>query len=354
MMENKAQWNFTSQELLFYMERADIQAGDLSLIPQAQEDMLFKDQMIEERSEMKSEDLQLLEQCIRVLANPDRLLQIHINLADGLVSRVFLAMAQSSPGLWVGLGHEEEGYRILLHGDTELKYGLIDSLAAGVALGETRIACDFSTPAALAFLAVLDQYKRSHMLAMLNHADPIFLFEKKDIQDHLAGAHVQDFRWLLPFTDKLMPLRIHDLELAQDPGQALAELVELGIIANMDEESRLFDLEPITLSMAEGYRQKISLAGISHTTRLDTGELLHDVFVIIRTPGDLLLTVMSGAEASFVGISAEELQNLLDSLFISTWATEETQEEQAKTFCQDCGRPVGSGEKFCRHCGSRL
>lgn len=375
MNENKTQWNFTVVELLFHMEISGIKPGELCLIPQnwVDEPKIGQDQVAQKRSEMAPEELGLLEHCLGVLADPDRVLNVHINLGDGAVSRFALGNTQTSPGMWVGLGHEGEAYSILLHGDSELKYGLINSLAAGIPLGETQIGCDLSTPAALTFLGVLDQYKQSHMLSMLNHAEPVSIFTKEDIEKHLSSSNIHDFRWLLPFTDKLMPLRINQLGVSEDADQALSELVELKIIGNVDEESRFFDLEPITLSIAEGYRQKISVAGIGHTARLTTGEFVHDVFVLIRTPGDLLLTVMSGGEASLVGISAEELQNLLDSLLINLplkenqsgeqrqveemarkEITEVNDMESPKRFCKECGSAVSLDAKFCGNCGIGL
>lgn len=375
MMQSKTQWRFTAQELIYHMEISGIGRGGLCLLPETPEDApkTCRDTVAQKRSEMVPEDLRLLERCIGILADPDRLLHVHINLGDGVVSRLSLGHAQSSPGMWAGLRHEGDTHSILLHADSELKYGIIDSLAAQTQLGETQVGCDLSTPAALAFLAVLDQYKRAHMLSMLNHVEPISVFSREDIEQRLAGSHIQDFRWLLPFTDKLMPLGINQLEVSGDAGEALAELAALEIIGKMDEESRLFDLEAVTLSIAEGYRRTISVAGIGHTARIPTGELLHDVFMLIRTPGDLLLTVMSGGQASLVGISAEELQNLLDSLLTISPSEENQGEEQApvaaadtgemtdadkaanpERFCKACGAVAAAGAKFCRSCGGRL
>lgn len=375
MMLSKTQWRFTVQELLYHMEISGIERGGLCLLPETLEDAhkTDRDTVVQKRSEMAQEDLGLFERCLGILADPDRLLHVHINLGDGVVSRLSLGHAQSSPGLWAGLRHEGDAHSILLHGDSELKYGIIDSLAAQTQLGETQIGCDLSTPAALAFLAVLDQYKRAHMLSMLNHVEPISVFSREDIEQRLAGSHIHDFRWLLTLTDKLMPLGINQLGVCGNAGEALAELAALEIIGNMDEVPRLFDLEPITLSIAEGYRQKISVAGIGHTAKLPEGELVHDVFVLIRTPGDLLLTVMSGGEASLVGISAEELQNLLDSLLINSPIKDTQGEEQSpvaaadtreiteayeeanpKRFCKACGTVVAAGAKFCGSCGERL
>ena len=374
MMQSKTQWHFTMQELVSHMEISGIGRGELCLLPEAVSNApnSGRDAVTQKRSEMAPEDLRLLEKCLGILADPDRLLHVHINLGDGVVSRLSLSHVQTSPGLWAGLRSEGDVHSILLYADSELKYAVIDSLAAQTPLGETKIGCDLSTPAALVFLAVLDQYKRSHMLSMLNHVEPISIFAKKNIEDLLAGSHIHDFRWMLPFTDKLMPLGINQLEVSGNAGEALIELTALGLIGNMDEDSKIFDLEPITLSIAEGYRRKISVAGIGHTVKLPTGDLVHDVFVLIRTPGDLLLTVMSGGEASLVGISALELQNLLDSLLTLPPSEETQSEEQTPTaadtkemtdddeaahperYCKACGVPAVAGAKFCRSCGSSL
>lgn len=382
MIENKTQWSFTGQELSFHMEVLGMERGQFCLIPETSEgeSKISQDQIVENRSEMAPEDLRLLDMCIGILTDPDSLLSLHINLGDGALSRLSLASVQTSPGMWVGLRHEEEGYRILLHGDSELKEELIHSLVAQIPLGETQIGCDLSTPAALTFLGVLDQYKRSHIFSMLNNAEPISIFTKEDIERHLSTSDINDFRWLLPFTDKLMPLRINQLEVSENAKDALAELVALKIIENLDEESRTFDLEPITLSIAQGYRQNISVAGIGRTAKLARGELVHDVFVLIRTLGDLILMVLSGGEASLVGINGEELQNLLDSLLINLPLEEDELAEQVpvepvkveeipvkaeeiretseatnlKRFCKTCGSPVNPGAKFCRSCGGKI
>lgn len=374
-MQSKTQWSFTVQELIFHMEISGIRRGELCLVPESADGApgISRDVVVQKRSEMASEDLRLLERCIRVLANPDRLLHVHINLGDGVVSRLSLGHSQSSPGMWTGLRREGDKHSIIVQADSEVKFGIIDSLAAQTELGEMQVGCDLSTSAALAFLAVLDQYKRSHLISMLHHVEPIFIFSKEDIEERLIGSHSHDFRWLLNFTDKLMPLGINQLAVSKDAGAALAELTALRIIGNMDEQSRLFDLEPITLSIAEGYRRNISVAGIGHTARIPTGEILHDVFLLIRTPGDLLVTVMSGGEASLASIGALELQNLLDGL-LTVAGSEVTHDEgetpvapadtsenakdneaaKAKHFCKTCGSEATAGAKFCRYCGERL
>lgn len=401
-MQEKNKWIFSAQQLAFYMEELAVKESRLSLIPQLSEELTEKDRerLDKEKEKWAKEDLSLLESCLRILASPDTLLQAHINLVDSIILRLALAHQSASPGLWVALAPEKEAYRLVIQGDSELKFSLIDSLGAGEGLGKLQMAGDLSTPAALAFLAILDQYKKSHLLSMLNHLQPLSVFSKTDVQDWIKGAGVEDFRWLIPLVDKLVPLDLSELGLASDASSALKELVGYGFIDQLDEEGNLFDLGKVALTLGEGYQKKLSAAVIGRTVKGKDENLAHDVFLLIRMPDDLLLCSLSGQEASLVAIHPEELQNLLDALLSAPSLEDGTQadgppkterdgdgdgngdgdgdgdedrdgekplagqnkrEEKDReaelgspSFCKYCGKSLAPKAAFCPECGKKL
>ena len=266
---------------------------------------------------------QLLEACVRVLAKPGRAVRLHYNVADSTVSRCVVATSEILPGIWVSLAGSADPYRLSMRSDPELRFLISDVLSAAAGIRPTKIGCDFSTEAALTFMAILDQTRRSWLVSQLRHLEPVSLFSLEDVRNRLAEGSIEDFRWTLPLTEKLLPIPIREMTVVEDPRPALLELIEAGLIEPVNEDASIFDLTQPGRLLAEGDRQAASRLVLSQSFLLPEAAIAHDVMLLTRTPSDLLLILMSGEQASLSTLLPGDLSALLEQVFAAPLIVEE-------------------------------
>ncbi|NCC75855.1 MAG: hypothetical protein EOM08_05415 [Clostridia bacterium] len=321
MQFHQDEWIITFAEMDAIIEKAGLQRGSLDVLPplvtaSGLTAPLTDGQEQQPLSEGENHR-QLLEACLSVLANPKRVVRLHYTVADSTISRSILATSDVLPGIWVSLAGSTDPFRLSLRSDPELRFLVHDILAAETAVHPTQIGCDFSTAAALVLLAALDQARRSWLVSLLRHLEPVSLFSLQDIKDRLAESAIEDFRWVLPLVEKLLPIPVRELFVSEDPRSALLELVEAGLIEPVNEEATVYDWTEAGRVLADGDRQAASRLVLSQSFHLPEGEIAHDVVSLIRTPLDLFLFLMSGAEASMSTLLPGDLAALLEQIFAS-------------------------------------
>ncbi|RQD72755.1 MAG: DUF4339 domain-containing protein [Candidatus Syntrophonatronum acetioxidans] len=316
MKSDNGEWITNPEELAAYFEQTGKKRGQLDILPKSS-DAVPESRIKKDRQTMDPDQLRLLDKCLEVLASPDRVLQINYNIADARVSRSFMATSKEMPAVWVTLSGSGESRRVSFRSEPELRHLIIDVLAADSTTRPTRIGCDLSTEGALAFLAILDQYRRSWFVAMLRHLEPISFFTLQDVKERLADSNAEDFRWSLPFIDKVLPITVTEMSVTKDPRQALLELIEAGLIEPVDEQANTFELTEAAQTLAEGDRQAASRLVLSRTFPVSDDEVAHDVLFFVRTPFELFLLLMSGANASLSTLLPGDLNLLLDQIIIT-------------------------------------
>ncbi len=316
MKSQNGEWIGKAEEFAAIFEQTGKNRGALDMLPKGQKEV---DAQSLEKAEFHQDpdQLRLLHSCLTVLADPEQVVQMHYNLGDTTVSRSTLATSEEMPGVWVTLAKTGSTQRLSLRSETELRHLVNRVLSDDTTLRPTQIGCDLSTEAALAFLAILDQYRRAWLISLIRHLEPNTLFTLSDVKERLGDAAVEDFRWVLPFTDKVLPIPVTEMSVCQDPRPALLELVEKGLIEPVDEEATAFDLTEAGKVLAEGEKQAASRMVLSKTCSIGNDTLAHDVLLFTRSPFDLTLCLMSGAEASLSTLLPGDLDRLLTRLLLS-------------------------------------
>lgn len=394
MYIHNQEWVITASEAVALLQKTGRKRGPLDVLPNVPDTVAEPaDLVLDETTSglaIGENTTQLLEACIAVLASPKRVVRLHYNVADSTVSRSIFATSDELPGIWVSLAGSAEPFRLSMRSDPELRFLIGDVLSAGAGIRLTKIGCDFSTQAALTFMAILDQTRRSWLVSLLRHLEPVSLFSLDDVKERLAEGGVEDFRWTLPLVEKLLPIPIGEMAVSEDPRPALLELIKAGLIEPVNEEATIFDWTEPGRVLTEGNRQAGSRMVLSQSYLLPEAELGHDVMLLTRTPLDLFLILMSGAEASLSTLMPEDLDTLMEQVFAAPLMTETVQgpepaisgsekgptivavppltppqpmvpvqstvpaSQTARKFCTSCGTQLSEGAKFCRQCGAKI
>ncbi len=327
MKIENGEWILTPSELAACFKETGNTPGELSLIPKSEEE-IDRAKIAEERSTQTEEQLAILDKCLKVLGDPHQIVLMHYNLADTTVSRSTLATSEELPGAWVTLAQTGKTMRLSFRSQLEIRNLIFEVLAADNTVRPTKMACDLSTAGALTFLALLDQYRRSWLISLIKHLEPVNLFTIEDIKERLNEAEVEDFRWSLPFTDKLLPIPIKEMAVAQDPRPGLLELVEAGIIEPVNEEATAFDITEAGQVFIDGNNQAACRLVLTQTYHTEEGEPAHDVFLLTRTSFDLFMVTMGGAEASLTTLLPGDLDLLVRHVFLMADSAENDAEDE--------------------------
>ena len=317
MKSQNGEWIGKAEEFAAYFEHTGNKRGSLDVLPKGQREIDFESELksIDKKElDQDPDQLRLLESCLSVLADPEQVVQMHYNMADTTVSRSILAKSKEMPGLWVTLAKTGDTQRLSFRSETELRHLIGRVLSDDNTIRPTQVGCDLSTEAALAFLAILGQYRRAWLISLIRHLEPVTLFSLSDVKERLEEADVEDFRWVLPLTDKLLPMPVAEMSVCEDPRSALLELVEKGLIEPVDEEATAFELTEAGKVLAEGEKQAASRMVLSKTCSTSGGQLVHDVLLFTRSSFDLTLYLMSGAEASISTLLPGDLELILDNI----------------------------------------
>lgn len=369
MYIHDGQWLIEAAEIYQKVEELKIGKGALSVLPPAPD----KASIIQPKE--GQEETKLLDKCIRILANPDKVLYLHYNIADGVVSRSALAKSEILPETWVTISGTSDPYSISIRSEAEIKFLVGDVLSTNNLWGSQEFGSDMSTQGALTLMAVLDHVRRSWMISALNHVEPIGMFSLEDIRERLVDSQNEDFRWTLHFTEKHIPIPVKEMDFLDDLRPAMQELIDAGLVEEIDEEGDLFDITKEGEYLAEIERQAASRMVLSRVNQISEGEITYDIFTFIRGPLDLILYLLSGGNASFGALQPYDAEVIISEILdpsikedLQEIGVEGTPEREAEakpepemapegaraSFCSQCGNPVGPEALFCQNCGSKL
>jgi hypothetical protein len=379
------EWIITAAEIEAVLARTQCSQGPLAVLPSIPNQDAANSENTEPGQKPSSSDgsnSELLSACICVLANPERVVRMHSNVADSSVSRSIMATGAALPGVWVTITGSAEPFRISMRSDPELRFLVSDMLSAETTYSPSLISCGLSTEAALVLMACLDQSRRSWLVSLLKHLEPISIFSVEDINFCLSEGKIEDFRWTLPLVDKLLPIPIDEMAFRADPRPALMELVGAGLIETINEEANVFDWTEAGRVLAEGNRQAAARLVLSQSFLLQDDDIAHEIMLLTRTPLDVFLIMVSGADASLITMLPGDIDSLLEQVFVAPFAQNsepETDDSEAaasessaavqaepiapsasstaeavptKRFCTQCGEQLMAGAKFCLKCGT--
>lgn len=340
-----------NKEMLARLAAEGLERGPMDVLPPAEKGLGV--QGVFDPANHDPVKIKLLDACLRVLADPAKVLRLQYNLGDTTVSRAVCAASAYMPGVWVTLAGTGERARISLRSETELLYLVSEALAANALVRPTWIGGEISTAGALALLAILDQTRRAWLISLLRHLEPATVFSPADVRERLEESTNNDFRWLLNLTNEVLPIPAAEMQVAIEPRPALLELIEVGLVIAADEEVEYLDLSEAGLLLSEANKQAISRVALSQTGFTPDGDIAHDVIAFIRGSLDLFMVLMSGELASFASLLPGDLAILLKKTFAppprrpdAAWEKHKIPAGQEDQPCPDAAI-TEAAEEFC-------
>lgn len=341
-------------------------SNSLALLPDGDPAADTKARLGAEFAQMDEAHRQRLAIAIGVLRAPAKVAYLNHTIADETVSRGVLAWTASIPDQIVALARSGILRRISYWKPSSLRASITRILAADTKLSDDAIGCKLSSTAVLTFLAILDQLRAVRLYSMLNHTEPSTMFSPDEIQERLAGAAVEDFRWPLNFTDKVLPGLAAALT-ANDVSTAFRELIEEHLIEPVleTERSKRYDLTEMGRVICNGVVHDVTKVALSLCDHHPDGQYGHDLALWIRGAFHLFLFAMAGQEGAICAVSNAELEEFLNQALALPPAPAEggrqTSAQQAATtpspaasICPHCGAAIRPGLKFCEGCGQPL
>jgi hypothetical protein len=176
--------------------------------------------------------------------------------------------------------------------------------------GIQRIA--LGTPAALVWLAILDQLRYAHLASLIDHCAPVEVFGGADISSRFDQSRQEDFRWPLNFVARLAPLPLHELDVARDPLPALSELEAARLVERVGGQGATptFELSPGGAAAADAILHDVSKLALAVTQTLERGTVT-DIVLLVRSALALHMFYLSGGESAFGGATGVDADNVL-------------------------------------------
>jgi hypothetical protein len=328
----------------------------LSFLPAGNAAAEVKARLAAEFGQMEEAHRQRLAIAIGVLRAPAKIAYLNHTIADETVSRGMLAWSPSVPDYIVAMARTGSVRRVSYWTAASLQGSITRILAADVKLPDDGIGCKLPSTAVLTFVAILDQLRAVRLYSMLNHAAPSTMFSPAEIQERLAGAAVEDFRWPLNFTDKVLPGMAAALT-PDDVSKAFQDLIAAELIEPVveTEGSKRYDLTEEGRVICDGVLHEVTKVALSLCDQHPDGQLGHDLALLIRGAFHLFLFMMSGQDGSVCAVNNADLDDLLTRALASPTSAPAGAAQQPKPrFCGECGQPAAPGIRFCGNCGASL
>ena len=309
MVLEDGEWIVTESELGAIAEGLGLRNGLLGVLPREASSAPEAREVLDAFRSLEAGQRQVLESVLGVLASPRKLARLHTVQGGEVVSRAVLATKHDFGGGWATLASSGNVGRVSLRSEAELRLLVQRTLAADDSLRGDRLGLSLSTPAALAFLAAADHLRRVRLIALVRHEEVPDIFSPQEVAARLQESDVEDFRWVLPFLDKLLPLKVRELAVSKDPVPALAELAQRGLIEAFDESvpPTLFQLSEAGRFVAAGLRHEVSRAALGVTAFYEDDAVGHDAYLFVRSPYNLFMVHLSGPAAGLSTVLAGDL-----------------------------------------------
>jgi len=301
---------FSALRKIFAAER-----NTISLLPPEEpslDDMKLASAAVKQ---LTPEELAEIKRAIQALAAPDRAARFHHAVADESITRSVLAWPSGKTSEIAGVTRLGNNRRVTLRAPWELSTSLACLLAADERLRDQNFAVKIPTQAAIALLVIFDQLQHARLYSMMTHASPIDSFAPGEIFQRLAEAEVEDFRWVLPFMEKVMPSGALTSITKEEIQTAFSQLSKSGLIEAVDENATLYQLTGNGAFAADAVFHNLSRAAICICHTRPDGVVGYETLLFLRGPSALFLYALSGLEGVVLTLSASELNNTLQEVF---------------------------------------
>ncbi len=339
------------------MERLGIIRNDLFDVIDIPDDADTTDYAGKWWKELDPDTQREVRELLQAIASPQQLTRIKILREEEKLITTIMVQDSSSlddPGYLIG-ETEERRYmdaQKLLEADAMVSTLLL-YLDSGREIGELELRFTVPVEHFPVFLGVLDLYRRSYMISILEHTEEPESLKVEDVLNAVNdGVETPDLRWTLPFVHPILsePVEV-DLEKVRN---GLYYLATLDLIEVTDDYSEITLNEPMDLIVKELLRKETSIA--LQTLSFYNSQPVSSSNAFIRTANLLYYMDITGGEDNtvlFAAVSLDKASELLAEIFSPTGnpPTKETVTPIAEgntPTCPKCGKPATWVEAYKR------
>ena len=297
-----------------------------------------------------------LRQTLIDFAECRRIAYVRFAIADETASRhTYVCSRQSGELNVVAKGGMDSV--ITQNSQGELKMMLQRALAMEMPVSRPDIDLIVSSQAVITFLAMLDAYRYFRCQSLLAHTRPPESIRVTDILQRLNDT-AEDFRWLLPFAEAAMPIRIGSTLGSTEIVVALSELAEVGLVLDSEPDAEgmlVYSLTDVGRLLCDGVLHEVSKV-VLRVSEIGNDEVIgHSAQIFVRDSRFLWAFVVDGQQGYICGVGSQGFERLLDAALSFEKKPYDDKPpvfvHEEKTFCTACGREYGAGDRFCSQCG---
>jgi len=297
------------------------------------------------------EDKHILRKIITAMGSPVLISNISVAHEYGLLNTraVFTSTRLEDPAFMIGVDEEEQNYHVsYVDSGNEVLATMIMYLDAGADFGETEFTVRLSLYELIAFFGLMDLYRRSEYIAMLEHTKESFYVGYEDIWKSVEdGMQYPDLRWTLPF---ILPQLIHDIQPPKqnDINTAVQSLAQKGII-EWSQDAEAFTLTDPGLFAAMSMMKIINKINITSLGFNESGSRARKGAVFIRTDPILWTVMLEEGETIFSSIKLDTAVDFVHEILsptivpakrIEVKETEPPKEAGQTPMCPKCEKPA--------------
>ncbi|MDD4859698.1 MAG: zinc ribbon domain-containing protein [Dehalococcoidales bacterium] len=370
----------------------------LSLVPNIE--MEGKQSILSEFSRLAKDTQEECSMAIAMLAAPSQVARIQYSIADETVTRIYLAWRPENKGSVAALALADGKLAVSLQPADKIERMLSSALALSAGMQQANLTKSLSASAAIVLVAVMDYLRYARYQALLAHLDSPDSFNRREVQERLADASAEDFRWPLLMLDKVFPVPISGRFQAEEVTAALEELCRIGLLIKNEADGSspdltLYSLTPAGNLIADSLLHDVSKAALGISSAGADGIVGHEAMLLVRSSNYLWLMGFGSAEGVVASIERQQFAEILQKALtppdrmpaeikIAAKAAKQVGaagiaaitcpkckvqnpagskfcsgcggplSAAGPKFCPKCGDPVKAGEKFCDKCGARL
>ena len=305
------------------------------------------------------EDQSVLRKIITAMGSPvlvTNLTVMHGN--EGLVATraVFTSTRLEDPAFMIGVDDEGNNYNVTyLDSGSDIAATMIMYLDADADFGETRFKVTLTLVELIAYMGLMDLYRRSHYISMLEHSADRFRVGYEEIWKSAEdGMKYPDLRWALPF---VLPQLINDTQppTQADVNTAVQSLAQKGIL-EWKPEDEAFTLTAPGLFCAKTLLNVYNKVNITSMGFDEAGRKARKGAVFIRTDPILWVVLLDEGNAVFSSISLDPAVELVKEILSPTPVPAKEGAEKPVTtgaapqvpMCPKCGKPATWVEAYKR------
>jgi hypothetical protein len=304
----------------------------------------------------------MLATCARAFASPLRTAELQLAVADESLRRLTLAWTAERPEDVAVIARRGEELFAGVRSPEEVAAMFLGALGSDGVLTDAGLRAPVASRDAIVLVAVADALRRARLRSELAHAMPPANVSTDEIAAELAGAAVEDFRWLLPLLAKVLPYSLRNLAEDSALTASLGRLAGAKLLAITDASEGA----PALVGPAgegefllDGLAHRVSVVAAT-VAELDGAAVATESMLLVRDASRLWVIDLAGEQGDVSSVGREALVGLASAIAGGPPATQQAPAPAAPSesvearpaVCASCGKPLVPSAKFCTSCGT--